>query len=486
MRRTMIPVTVPPRQAGEARLDASYSPTGMAWPTVPPTGMAWPTVLILSAPTGAGHDSTADAVAGALRASIPRARILVRNPLWRTAIDPLEVGRMYDLVVGRAPRLWGWFYYLSNNRWGVWLGATVMAALWGRRLRASIRVARPDIVVSVHPLCARLAADVLRRAGHPAPHHCVVTDLASIHRCWASPRVDAFYAATPQAAAALELHGIPAGRIRVTGLPLRRAFAASPFNPDIRDDGPTPRVAVLDGGRATRALERAARALLAADPPLRVTIVCGGNTRLRRRLRRIAAGRATVLGWCDDVAGLMRASDVVVTKAGSVTLAEAWSQGRPVLVYHVFPGQEDGNVALLERGGGGGGLYVPVVEALPAAVMRVQGQVYAHAGRHAAWWGQAADRVAGCVADALRPRWGATRGENGPPPTAPSCRARSGYPTVLARRVPAQRAMSPTSTGGIARYDGDTMATRRRYDGNTMATRRRYDRMPSSDEHDRP
>jgi UDP-N-acetylglucosamine:LPS N-acetylglucosamine transferase len=405
MRRTMAPLTRPPRQGDEAIRDASHSLMGVAGPTV----------LILSAPTGAGHDCVARAVADALYMAIPRARVLVQDPLRRTATDPLEVGRVYDLVAGRAPHLWGWCYRLSNNRWGVWLGATLMAALWGRRLRAAIHVARPDLIVSVHPLCARLAADTLRREGHPTPHHCVVTDLASIHRCWASPGVDVFYAATPQAAAALKLHGIPAGRIRVTGLPLRRAFAASPPIPDIRDDGPAPRVAVLDGGRATRALERAAHVLLAADPPLRVTIVCGGNARLGRRLTRITAGRATVLGWCDDMAGLMRASDVVVTKAGSVTLAEAWSQGRPALVYHVFPGQEEGNVALLERDGGNE--YVPAVGALPAAVQRAHGR--APSEKHTAWWGQAADRVAACVADALSAQRTIPSADAPPRPVAP-------------------------------------------------------------------
>ncbi len=419
-----------------------------------PLEPADPTILILTAPTGAGHDSVAAALADALRAALPRARVRVRDPLRGGSIGALRAGPWYTIVVAHAPRLWGWCYRLSNNRWGVWLGATLMAALWGRRLRAAIHVARPDLIVSVHPLCARLAADTLRREGHPTPHHCVVTDLASIHRCWAAPDVAAFYVATPHAAAALALHAIPARRIRVTGLPLRRAFAAPPPTTPrpVPDGDPAPRVLMLDGGRATRALEPAARALLAADPPLRLTIVCGGNARLRHRLARIAAGRATVLGWCDDMAGMMRASDIVVTKAGSVTLAEAWSQGRPVLVYHVFPGQEEGNVALLKRDAGEG--YVPAVGALPAAVRRAHARMRAPSGIHAAWWGQAADRVAAGMADALRSN--PQRGRSAP--NELSCQALSGYPAIPARRVPAQRAMSRTSTGGMTRYDGDTTA----------------------------
>jgi len=391
-------MTGAPRQDGAMRERGSPEP-------------AEPTILILTAPTGAGHDSVAVALTDALGAALPRARVLVWNPLCGGRIGAVRAGPWYNVVVAHAPRLWGWLYRLSDNERGVRLGSAAMAALWGPGLRAMIRAARPDLIVSVHPLCARLAADTLRREGSPAPHHCVVTDLASIHRSWAAPDVAAFYAATPQAAAALERHAVPPERIWVTGLPLRRAFAApSPAVPS-PDDDPVPRVVVLDGGRATRALVGAARALLAADLPLRVTIVCGGNARLRRRLTRISAGRATVLGWCDDVAGLMRACDVVVTKAGSVTLAEAWSQGRPVLVYHVFPGQEEGNVALIEWDGRS--RYVPVVWGLPAAVRRARADGCASSRIHAAWWGQAADRVAASVADALRARQPVTPGEDG-------------------------------------------------------------------------
>jgi len=278
----------------------------------------------------------------------------------------------------------------------VWFGTLIVAALYGRRLRATIRTMRPDLIISVHPLCARLAAHSLQGARRRTPHHCVVTDLASVHRYWASRDIAVFYAATPAAAAALASHGIPRGRIRVTGLPLRRAFAAPPRATALQGDV-VPRVVVLDGGRATRALERAVRALLVPGAPLRVTVICGDNKRLRRRLTAMTAGRATVLGRCDDVAGLMRASSVVVTKAGSATLAEAWSQARPTLVYRVLPGQEEGNVALLNHHRRG--WSVPVVDDLPAAVWRV----HAHGPEpdEAAWWGGAAGRVATHVAAAL-------------------------------------------------------------------------------------
>ena len=49
----------------------------------------WPpaTVLLLTASTGAGHDSTAEALAGAVHAALPGAHVRVRDVLRRGARD---------------------------------------------------------------------------------------------------------------------------------------------------------------------------------------------------------------------------------------------------------------------------------------------------------------------------------------------------------------------------------------------------------------
>jgi UDP-N-acetylglucosamine:LPS N-acetylglucosamine transferase len=349
-----------------------------------------PTVLLLTASTGAGHDSTAEALAAAMRAALPGARVKVRDVLRRGARDTvLRADRWYDRVVAQAPRLWGLFYQLTNHEGMVRLSVAVAGLLWGPRLRTALYAERPHLVVSVHPLCARLAARALHDVPDSPPHHCVVTDLVTVHRCWAAPGIATFYVATRQAATALVAAGIPAARIHVTGLPVRCNFSVPPSAPP---GGPQIAVLLLGGGRATRALARAACTLLASRLPLRLVVVCGRNEHLRHRLATLAHGQATVLGWSDNVAALMRASNVVVTKAGSATLAEAFSQARPVLTYQALRGQEEGNVALLEQEGLG--RHVADVAALPAAVVEICARDAARcAAERACWWAGATARV---------------------------------------------------------------------------------------------
>ncbi len=323
-------------------------------------------VLILTSSTGGGHDSVAAALRDAWHALAPTAGVRILDPLSSGRRDGFwSPGRWYDAAVAHAPWLWGLFYHATNNAWAVRLGMAGGALLWARRLRSAVLTERPGLVVSVHPLCTHLAAAVLRTVPDAPPLHCVVTDLVTIHRCWACDAAEAFYVATPEARDALVALGIPRERLHMTGLPLRASFARTPR---IAADAAIPRVLLLGGGRPSRRMEQVARALAASRRPVRLVVVCGRNARLRRRLTHALGTRATVLGWCDDraIATLMRWSSVVVSKGGPTTLAEALSQERPVAIYQALPGQEQGNVTLVRRLGAG--RYVPHAMALVRAV----------------------------------------------------------------------------------------------------------------------
>jgi len=106
--------------------------------------------------------------------------------------------------------------------------------------------------------------------------------------------------------------------------------------------------------------------------PDRVEVValCGRNGRLQRRLQRLqrrrpAGGvRLTVRGFVGNMAEWLRCADVVVTKAGPGTIAEAACCGTPLIITSRLPGQEDGNAEFVV--GAGAGRYAP----RPADVVR--------------------------------------------------------------------------------------------------------------------
>ncbi|MBE0699350.1 MAG: galactosyldiacylglycerol synthase, partial [Anaerolineaceae bacterium] len=51
-----------------------------------------------------------------------------------------------------------------------------------------------------------------------------------------------------------------------------------------------------------------------------------------------------IYGFVQEMPDFMRASDILVSKAGPGTISEAFIAGLPVILYSRLPGQEDGNV----------------------------------------------------------------------------------------------------------------------------------------------
>jgi processive 1,2-diacylglycerol beta-glucosyltransferase len=54
-----------------------------------------------------------------------------------------------------------------------------------------------------------------------------------------------------------------------------------------------------------------------------------------------------------NVAEFMAAADVIVTKPGSLTVAESLAMGRPLVLGRPLPGQEEGNVGYVVKAGAG-------------------------------------------------------------------------------------------------------------------------------------
>ncbi len=137
------------------------------------------------------------------------------------------------------------------------------------------------------------------------------------------------------------------------------------------------------GGEGAGGLLRTARVLTGSG--ISVAVICGRNERARRRLSRLAEGadgRLTVLGFVGNMPDWLRCADVLVTKAGPGTIAEAACCGAPMLITSHLPGQEAGNVDLVVSAGAG--RHVPRTGQLLREIARLRGDPAALAVMRAA------------------------------------------------------------------------------------------------------
>jgi UDP-N-acetylglucosamine:LPS N-acetylglucosamine transferase len=327
-----------------------------------------PRVLLFTIDAGGGHRAAARALAAAAEERHPALELGVEN--FQQVLLPLDLlRRATGLSLEDAYNL------ILRQHWNAFmvpLLRVMHAAIRARRpvivrtLAAWLHAQpRPAAVVSVFPNFNGIIRDALD-ASHPGvPLVVVLTDFADFPpRFWVEPALDHVVVATDEAQRqALAQGARPAALHRVSGMVLHPRFYRSAQTSTreqarvelgVRQDELA--VMLLFGGKGSPEMEPLATALLELAPPLRVIAVCGENPRLYERLAPLetrAAGRLLRFGFSERVAELLAASDLLVTKPGPGSLAEAFHQRVPVIVTrnrHTIP-QERFNTDLVRDSG---------------------------------------------------------------------------------------------------------------------------------------
>jgi processive 1,2-diacylglycerol beta-glucosyltransferase len=355
--------------------------------------------------------------------------VLEDGPGWLRAGYPA----LYLLLVRYASALWGAGYALLDHPLAFRMYQPLRRAwnmLVSRRFTAMLRERSPDVVVVTHFMPADIVVAAQERGWFRGALVVVVTDLHP-HRFWLSNRAQTVVVATTAGADRAKDRGIAPDRLRVLGIPISGTQAIQDLQAVQRSFGLTVgrcTVLVTSGGTTVGPFEPMVKRLLALEQEapgcLQLIVVCGHNEAARERLARAAATSAmpvTVLGFTDRMAEAMAASDLIVAKAGGLTVAEALGQGRPMVLYHAIPGQEQSNAELVCQHGAGVMAHGPrrvaqVVRELAQApeVLRKMAEVARELGRP-----DAAHRIATEVVKPLLERThgqrsGQTRGSSAP------------------------------------------------------------------------
>jgi UDP-N-acetylglucosamine:LPS N-acetylglucosamine transferase len=301
-------------------------------------------VVIISATVGQGHEGAARELA----ARLIRRGVEVQVHDYLDALPGYARRMLRDLyapTVQYAPALFDrMFAGLEHDgvlrRTAGWVCDMALAGVeeWTRGA---------DVVVTTYPLAGQTLGALREQGRLPAPAVTYLTDPAA-HATWCHPAVDHHLTVTRATASDAARYGV---RARASG-PLCVRTTAQRDRHAVRDElglaHGAPVALISAGSLGMGAVPRTVHDLI-GHPDLRVVVLCGRNTRLRRRLSRLP--RVVALGWRDDVPSLMAASDVLVHNAGGLSLTEALAVGLPAITYRPIPGHGRANADVLDRAG---------------------------------------------------------------------------------------------------------------------------------------
>jgi processive 1,2-diacylglycerol beta-glucosyltransferase len=312
-------------------------------------------VLILSASFGGGHNQVARALTQALQMQVRGMKIITVD--YCDLLLPLltrltQFG--YNQSIRHFPVGYALYYQATGN--------ISPDSFWQRRLNRMgyselimlVNRMQPRVIISTFPLPSGVLSEMKEAGDLNVPVVTVITDI-SVHSQWIHPHTDLYIVGSPEVAEGLEERGIPRRNIAATGIPILPAFM-SEFQPEqVKQEmgfDPSDRLVLFMGGNdglfGTTQFHHVLRDL---PPNVKTMVLTGSNHDLFEKLSSSSAKHPNlrVSQYVDNVPGLMGAADLLVTKAGGITISEALAKGLPMVIYKPTPGHEEANANYLWR-----------------------------------------------------------------------------------------------------------------------------------------
>ncbi|MCL6589500.1 MAG: glycosyltransferase [Firmicutes bacterium] len=312
-------------------------------------------LLILSASYGGGHNQVARALTQSIQSLAPETRTITVN--------------YNDLLLPFITRLtqFGYFNSIRHFPFGYALyyrmtGEISPESFWQKRLNRMgytellrlVKRLQPRLIIATFPLPAGVLSEMKDAGDINVPLVTVITDIC-VHSQWIHPHTDLYIVGAPEQIAGLNSRGIPKNRIVATGIPIRPDFNRH-FDPlEIRRQfklRPDSKIVLFMGGNEGLFGKTNLTSLFGDLPDnVQVVVVSGTNNHLYEKLQTLqpTLPNLIVLKYVEQMAGLMDIADVLVTKAGGVTISEALAKGLPMVIYKPLPGHEESNANYLWR-----------------------------------------------------------------------------------------------------------------------------------------
>ncbi|MGA0899195.1 MAG: MGDG synthase family glycosyltransferase [Luteolibacter sp.] len=311
-----------------------------------------PRILIVTAAFGEGHNSAARNMALALDAE--GAVCQVSDPILQGApMTTAIVSRAYRFVTNRLPWVWHQIYK-STDRCDFTKRQLPVLRYPEKAFGRMIDQFKPDAIVSTYPLYPYFLRRIRQGINGSVPMITVVTDSIEINASWLRAPCDHWLVTDAKTRERMD-PPVPVDKITATGFPVHPRFASQDTLAE--DDACSPFRILYFATTNPHMLSSQGCALLDVSSEVRLTIVMGRNVRkLVRRakaLQQAYPGRVRLIGWTRRVPKLLAHHHLVVGKAGGATVHEAIAARCPMLIHHLVPGQEEGNLQLLESIGGG-------------------------------------------------------------------------------------------------------------------------------------
>jgi processive 1,2-diacylglycerol beta-glucosyltransferase len=259
---------------------------------------------------------------------------------------------LHRLLNKRAPVLWRFLYRYGHVIFSPL--RTVVASTNYGETKKIIDAFQPDIVITTQTTASAVVS-YLKGQGLYTGSFAIAFSDYHFHPYWLYPHCDLYLANIPEQKTEMERLGVPSSSVAVCGMTLKPKIRVTVS--EVRKKFGIPedsKVVLFSSGSLGTSFDLSwlmnTAAALASNNNIHVLIVCGKNEPMHQALLQSnTLPNIHILGFYEPMGELYAIADLMVGKAGGLSLAETWQYGLPVIVTHYLPGQEEYNYEYVKQ-----------------------------------------------------------------------------------------------------------------------------------------
>lgn len=329
-----------------------------------------PKIIIFYTPCGAGHRRAAESIAeGFKRSGHPDERVIIKNSLeFVNKLAGKLYVKGYDFLLKHALLLWAFFYSVTDVKFSAPFFKVlrrVYNELTCKGLVKFIKEQSPDVIICTHFLPEEIVCSMKKKGLYERRLVTCVTDLR-VHSFWILDGVDDYVVGGEEGKKDLLRWGVEEKKIKVFGIPVHPEFSNDLDRQKlceklgIKDSVFT--ILVTAGGLGIGPVKKIVQSLTIISEELQILVVCGKSPKLFKDLTAFARSsleisepspyamnkkKICIFEFVNNMHEIMSVSDIIISKAGGSTVAEALAKQLPIIIIRPIPGQEIKNTEVL-------------------------------------------------------------------------------------------------------------------------------------------
>jgi processive 1,2-diacylglycerol beta-glucosyltransferase len=314
-------------------------------------------VLVLSSSFGAGHNRVAHSIEKYFSKQEQIEEINVFDVLNQTSPKLNKV--IVDTYVGMlkaTPTIYEQLYKRAEKDTFIMDVGKFSNHIVSRILLKQFKELEPDVVICTHPFALDVAT-ILKDKYEELDYriYAIFTDFAP-HTFWLHDKTDGYIVANEDLIPEMVTRKIERKLIHPIGIPVDLVFEEYIEKKKARENlglKDMETILLMGGSLGLGDIVDIFKQIVAWDRNIQIIVIAGKNKRLFKKINEIDANGKEVklFGFLDNIQEYMSASDILLTKPGGITIAEAITKTLPIGIISPLPGQEIRNTNYLLNSG---------------------------------------------------------------------------------------------------------------------------------------